>query len=363
MKWSIYFCLLLTCFSLPAKQIHVALLVPEFGSSQFWDSMLNPLLPAAEQLDLKLTFHHADFTERFDYYPKAKELLKSDNKPDYLIAAFRGASAKPFLELVEQSKVPMITVSSGVPKHERSSVGYPQQHYKYWLAQVLADDEGSGFVQAKKLLELAESRKRTSAPDKKFRMAAIGGGLVLETSHQKDQGLERAVKYYQQLDLLQLVHADWNPVIAARMTEQLYNRYADIDLIWAANDDTAISAYQTAAKLVEPVDMPLVAGIDWTKGGLDSVANNELAFSLGGNHMQAVWALILIHDISHGYSDIGFEQNTYRIPFIIADESNVVEISRYINKGYKQSNYRQFSKLYNADIKQYQFDLTKLIFK
>ena len=363
-KWSACFFLLMACFSVSAKQLHVALLVPEFGSSQFWDSMLNPLIPAAEQLNIKLTFHHADFTDRFDYYPQAKALLEGENKPDFLIAAFRGASAKPLLELVEHARVPMITVSSGIPKNERAHIGYPQQNYKYWLAQVLADDESSGFIQTKKLLELAESKYGARGPEQKFRMVAIGGGLVLETSHQKDRGLKRAVETFKNLDLLQLVHADWNADITTRMTKQLYGRYEYIDLIWAANDDTALGAYHTAEKLVEHENMPLVAGIDWTKKGLISVTNSELAFSLGGNHMQAVWALVIVHDIAHGFSDIGFKQNTYRIPFIVADQNNIERINDYINNDrYKQSNYRQFSKLYNADITQYQFDLNKLIFK
>ncbi len=364
MKWTVILCCVVACFSVSAKQIHVALLVPDFGTSPFWDSMLNPLLPAAKQLNVKLTFHHADFAERFDYYPKAKSLLESEDKPDYLIAAFRGASAKPLLELVEQHRVPMITISSGVPLKEREEVGYPQQNYKYWLAQVLADDESSGFLQARNLLNMAQAMNSHELPNKKYRMVAIGGGLVLETSHQKDRGLKRAEKLSPELELLQLVHADWNAALAARMTEQLYSRYGSIDLIWAANDDTALSAYQVASKLVTTDDMPLIAGIDWTKSGLDAVSEGKLAFSLGGNHMQAVWALILAHDIAHGYSDTGFEKNTYRIPFIMADKANIEVISDYMNNdGYKAANYKQFSKLYIPNAFQYRFELNRLVFK
>ena len=344
-----------------AKQIHVAFVGPALGSNPFWDSMIMPLQEVAEQLDVRITFHTADFDDRFDYFPKTQELLSSDQKPDYLISGFRGASAKPLLELVEQYQVPLVSISSGVPLKEIDKIGYPQQHYKYWLAQILADDESSGFLQAQLLREKAKSNPILSQK-KALRMAAIGGGLVLETSIQKDKGLLRAIDTYEDLEFLQLVHADWNTGIAARMTHGLFERYSTIDLIWNANDDMAIAAAKAVTIANKSRTPVLVAGIDWTQRGLLAIEKGELAFSLGGNHMQAVWALILIHDIAHGYNDLGFKNNSYRIPFLVADKTNVKRIRSYVEKdGFKSANYKQFSKHYNKQLKSYDFDLMKLI--
>lgn len=360
-RTSLFILLFLASQSAYAQKVHVAFVGPALGSNPFWDSMIMPLRVVADQLDVRITFHTADFDDRFDYFPKTKELLSSKDKPDYLISGFRGASAKPLLELVEQYQVPLVSISSGVPTKEIGEVGYPQQHYQYWLAQVLADDEKSGFLQAQLLREKARSNPALSQK-KRLRIAAIGGGLVLETSKQKDAGLLRAIEHYKDLELLQLVHADWNTGIAARMTHGLFERYSNIDLIWNANDDMAIAAAKAvtvANKLQTPV---LVAGIDWTQQGLLAVQKGELAFSLGGNHMQAVWALLLIHDIAHGYTDTGFENNTYRIPFLIADIKNVARIRSYIeNDGFKSADFKQFSKHYNKRLKAYDFDLMRLI--
>ncbi|WP_286262860.1 ABC transporter substrate-binding protein [Thalassotalea atypica] len=364
-KWKWLLCCLLFSFSLSAKQIHVAFLGPSGTDNPFWSSMIAPLSTVAEQLDVHITFHHADFADRFDYYLQAQKLLSSANKPDYLISAFRGANAKPLLDLIEQFQVPTITISSGVPAFEKASIGAPQQKYKYWLAQVLADDESSGFMQAQLLVEKFKgsvSQEEQGQALQRYRMVALGGGLVLETSHQKDAGLRRAVLEYGELDLLQLVHADYNVETASRMTELLFNRYQNIDLIWTANDDTAIAAYEKCAQLLPASDFPLIAGIDWTKSGLLAVEEGKLAFTLGGNHMQAVWALILLHDIAHGYTDTGLENNTYRIQFSVADERNIKDVKEYIlNNGWQHANFLQFSKVYNAKIKRYQFDLNVLI--
>lgn len=360
------FCGLLsvTCM---ANQVHVAFLGPKLGENAFWDSMLKPLPTVAKQLGVRLTFHHADFNDRFDYYPKAQNLLTSNQKPDYLISAFRGASAKPLLELAEKYKTPLVTVSSGIPKQEKEMIGYPQQHYKYWLAQILADDEMSGYLQANQLLKIAQEiqskNPERTVINRTFNMVAIGGGLVLETSQQKDAGLHRAATDSEKLKLLQLVHADWNFDRAMRMTSQLLQRYASVDLIWAANDDMARAAYRASRKLLGDVEIPLIAGIDWTSNGLNSVQKGELAFSLGGNHMQAVWALILVYDIAHGFKASVFENNTYRIPFLIADHKNIQQIKAYIdNDGFLQKDFRFFSKVFNKDLKQYDFNLEKLIF-
>ncbi len=364
MKWGIL--LICVCLSVcvQAKKLHVAFLVPELGTSAFWDRMLTPLPTVAEQFDIHITFHHADFRDRFDYYPQAKMLLEREEKPDFLIAALRGASAKPLLDLVELHQVPLVTISSGVPLREREFIGYPQQRYKYWRAQVLGDDEGAGFTLAQQLLVKANQFKQKQDEPKTFSMIAIGGDLVLETSHQKNRGLKQALKMFQEIELLQLVHADWNEYIAMRMTEQLHNRYGDIDLIWAANDDIALGAYQATLHFENHQNKPLIAGIDWTKRGLLAVTEGKLAFSLGGNHMQAVWALILVHDLAQGFDDTGFEYNTFRIPLLMADQGNVDIIRTYIeSEGYKTVDFKQFSKRYNTGLQRYQFDLNTLIFE
>jgi len=341
-----------------AKQIHVAFLGPELGQSAYWDSVMAPLKTVAKQFDIKLTLHHANWNDRFDYYPKAKELFESEDKPDYLISTFRGASAKHFLELVESHQVPFISIVTGVPKYEQRKVGMPQQHYKYWLAQILADDFESGSLLTNALI----ARTKTTEKNE-LRLIAVGGDPLLASSNSRDKGLYQAIEKNNNVDLLQLVHSDWNVNITKRMVKQLMSRYQSSDILWAANDDVAIAAYQSLKSLdYDKQGMPVIGGVDWTMNGLEAIIADEIQVSVGGNHMHAVWALISFKDIAHGLTLPNNNNYTYETPFAVADKNNAKKILAFLkNEQWREVDYRSLSKFYNDQIQEYDFNFIKLV--
>jgi len=341
-----------------AKQIHVAFLGPELGQSAYWDNVIAPLKTVAEQFDIKLTLHHANWNDRFDYYPKAKELFESEDKPDYLISTFRGASAKHFLELVELHQVPFISIVTGVPKFEQKKVGIPQQHYKYWLAQILADDFESGFLLTNALIERRKNKKK-----KDVRLIAVGGDPLLASSNSRDKGLYQAIEKSKNVELLQLVHSNWNAAITKRMVKQLMSRYQSSDILWAANDDIAIAAYQSLKSLnIDKSAMPIIGGVDWTIKGLEAIITDKIQLSVGGNHMHAVWALILLHDIAHGVKLPNYNDYTYKTPFAVADKTNAKKILAFLQlEQWREVDFTQFSKSYNAQVEEYDFNFIKLV--
>ena len=357
----IYFGLLIN-FSLTsaifAKQIHVAFLGPELGQSAYWDSVIAPLKTVAEQFDIKLTLHHANWNDRFDYYPKAKELFESEDKPDYLISTFRGASAKHFLELVESHQVPFISIVTGVPKFEQKKVGVPQQHYKYWLAQILADDFESGFLLTNALIARTKNNE-----EKGVSLIAVGGDQLLASSNSRDKGLYQAIERNKNVEFLQLVHSNWNVAITKRMIRQLMSRYQSSDIIWAANDDVAIAAYQSLKSLnVDKKNMPIIGGVDWTIKGLEAIVADKIQVSVGGNHMHGVWALILVNDIAHGLTLTNRKGYTYKTPFAVADKKNAGKILAFLKaEQWREVDFKQFSKFYNDQVEEYDFNFIKLV--
>ncbi len=344
--------------SIFAKQIHVAFLGPELGQSAYWDSVMAPLQTVADQFDIKLTFHHANWNDGYDYYPKAKKLFESEHKPDYLISTFRGASAKHFLDLVESHQVPFISIVTGVPVFEQKKVGIPQQHYKYWLAQILADDFESGFLLTNALVARTKNIEHNDV-----RLIAVGGDRLLASSNSRDNGLYQAIEQNNNIDFLQLVHSKWNAVITKRMVKQLMSRYQSSDILWAANDDVAIAAYQSLKSLnIDKQSMPIIGGVDWTMRGLEAIIDDKIQVSVGGNHMHAVWALTLVNDIAHGFTLPNSNGYTYKTPFAVADKQNAGKILAFLkDEQWRKIDFKQFSKFYNTQVEEYDFNFIKLV--
>ena len=343
-----------------AKTAHVAYIGPAPETSSYWKNLLAPLPAVAKQLNLTISFHHPEHNNRFLIVPLAQALINSNNKPDYIISVFRNNNAQPLLALVEKHKIPLITLSTGVPRLEQKQVGTPQQNYKYWFAQILSDDLSSGQVLAQKLIEY----RRNKVPNKQVKLAAIGGNNVFEASRLRDAGLKQVIKTNPDVDFLQLVHSNWDEQTTKRMTKQLIKRHEQIDAIWAANTDIALTVNKIYTEKLPHQEHPDIAAVDWTKAGFIAIQQEKIAFSLGSNHFIGVWALILFHDITHGIPLSVSEPPTFTTPYILADKNNIDKIEPYLEGKYWQDvNIKIYSKVFNQQLKKYNFDFNLLLKK
>ena len=352
-------CFIFMCYNLPAKATHVAYIGPSQEASSYWKNFLTPLPAVAKQLNLTLTFHHPEHKNRFDIIPLVEALMEEETKPDFIISAFRNSNATPLLELIEKHKIPLITVSTGVPMIDQKKIGSPQQKYKYWVAQIISDDISSGVLLARKLIE----HRRSVLPNKKVKMVAIGGNKVFEASRLRDIGLKKEISSNPNVDFLQLVQSNWDNKTAERMSQQLLNRHPEIDAIWAANIDVAFAAEKVMTNHhTSENELPDIATVDWTKEGFLAIKNEKIVFSLGSNHFIGVWALILYHDIANGFPILPSEPTTFITPYIAADINNIGIIEPYLDGDYwKNVNIKIFSKYFNKQLKNYNFDFELLL--
>ena len=343
-----------------AKTAHVAYIGPAPETSSYWKNLLAPLPAVAQQLNLTISFHHPEHNNRFLIVPLAEALINSNNKPDYIISVFRNNNARPLLALVEKHKIPLITISTGVPRFEQKKIGAPQENYKYWFAQVLCDDFSSGKILAEKLIK----HRKNKFPDKQVKLAAIGGNHVFEASRLRDDGLKQALKTSTDVEFLQLVHSDWDEQTTKRMTKQLIKRHNKIDVIWAANIDIALTINKIYTEEMPAQNHPDIATVDWTKEGFAAIQQEKIVFSLGSNHFNAIWALILFHDITHGIPLSVSEPPTFITPYIFADKNNIAKIEPYLEEKYWQDvNIKIYSKVFNQQLKKYNFDFNLLLKK
>lgn len=341
------------------KPIHVAFVGPAANTSSYWQNVIAPMPAVAKQLNIHLTFHHPTYEQRFNLTPIIETILSADNKPDYLISVFRGTNAIELLTLIEKYKTPFISISAGAPLFQQNKIGKPQENFKYWLSQIVADDINSGQVMAAELFKQA----REIRPDQPVRLLAIGGNKIFEASRLRDIGLQQEIAKHPKLDFLQLVHTQWNTETAKTKTRKLLNRHKDIDVIWTANWDIAQAVY-TIVNNGSRSHLPIIGTVDWTNEAFTAINNNQLAFSLGSNHLHGLWALIIFHDLAQGHKPTSVKDKLINTPYIKVDKNNVTAVQPFLVAEYWQNiDIKIYSKVFNKNLKDYNFDFNQLLIK
>ncbi len=359
-----WFFKLFLCFFLVstanAKPVSVAFFTDKQGTSPYWDGVLSPVSEVARQLDLDLRIYHTDKYATNRDYEKVEALLKSTDKPDFLITGFFSSSSRPLLELIEKHKVPFISIATGVPAFERHQIRKPKQRYKYWLAHVTSDDFSSGQMLMENLARIARERF-----DKKIvNVLAIGADNVLETSAARQEGLMSVVAEDENLSILRHVYSHWCIDKAQELTSKVLRYAKSVDIIWAINDEIALGAHKGVLDTSDIItQMPVIGGVDATIEGLKAIKEGRLDFSLGGNNMYGAWALIMVYDFAHGVK-LAHDERSIKTPYFYVSKSNAPNLLHFLeNALWHQVDFKRFSRYEYPTMRVYDFDAKKIFSK
>ncbi len=346
-------------FSIAAKPLHFAYIGPKQGESVYWDAITQPLPAVAKQLGVKLTIHSTGDRQRLNYYATAKKLLESKDKPDYLISMFLGTNSLSMLELIEKYKVPYISIATAIPEFEKNKIGLPGQIYKYWKAQILANEKRNGYRLARNLIRDAKEELGKNH----INILAFGGDRFLQTSVSRNQGLQLALKENARVHLIKIVDTNWLPELAIQKAAGFFRRHKDIDVIWAVNDEIALAAEQ-AYKIAPDKQnyQPYVGGFDCSIDGMQAVLDGQLQSSLCGSRFFAAWALIVAYDLAKGEKLDEREKSSINVPFFIANKETTPAWLKLIKRNrWNRVDFKQFSKAKSKNKAPYNFDFTRLV--
>ena len=110
-------------------------------------------------------------------------------------------------------------------------------NYKYFVSFASVDGVPQGYQIA------LEMFKRFKTPNK-GKILALQGVLGQDSANERDQGLDKALKQFPGVTLLDRQVADWSGPKALEITETWLAKYPDVDGIWCANDTMALAAIQ-----------------------------------------------------------------------------------------------------------------------
>ncbi|MBD1388630.1 substrate-binding domain-containing protein [Neiella sp. HB171785] len=344
-----------------AKPINVLYMPP--GTSGYWHDTTIPMPAVAEQLGINLTIMPIK-TKDFDYEQSIIEQVTGPNKPDWLIWSQRRLATEQILDVLEQQQIKSIDITSGLFEQVKARIGYPQQRYQQWMAEVVSDEYSGGRSLVNDLIQLKTDQFKADQ-QQVLRLVGLAGSKRVAATLLKTSAMRSTAEQEKLVELLQVVFINnWGRVDSQRKVQQLFSRYQSIDLFWAANTAIALGAVdQIHAMNFEPDDKPLIASFGWNQDVFQAITNEDIAFSLGGNQFIGAWSLVVLYDMANGYelADIA-ENNIVQIPFFKATKQNIDDIMPFFQQAaWKQVDIKQFSRKHNPDIQQYNFDFSQLI--
>lgn len=360
MRNSILFVLFtLVTFPTIAVQSLPKVLIVTPNEQGFWAETRKPLTIVGKNLRLKLIFVNPP-AEFYNYLSDLKSAIE-EYKPNYIIWSHRRGNPNDTLSLFEEYKIPAINIVTQISENYKSKVGIPQQKFKHWLAQIIGDDYNGSALLAEKIIN--KHQNDIQKINSRTRIIVLGGNRILETSKKQIKGVTDTITTSVKSQLLQVVYTNWKRKNSANIVLKLIDRYRTIDAYWAPNEQSALGvldAYQKQAIK----RLPIIGHMDWSLNAFNSLESETFSFSMGGNHLYGVWALVLIYDHIKGKGLKADYKNstTIKIPLVIADKSNIARYRKLFDlEFWKNADLTIYSRYHNPDFNKYMFDLNKLI--
>jgi len=353
-KFYLYVVLITVLFPCFVNATNVVFFSPQNKSEEhpFWSLQTDIAQAAAHNLDLN--FIHIDSTGvRYFWFKELEKLLSSNTKIDYLVIHMFTSKTVETFELLENYKIPFITIERNIKPEVIDTLMKPGDKYKYWIGEVYYSEQHSGALLAQTLIEQAKFKGVNN-----YQFLAFSGGWG-ETSKSRSLGLHNSLSNYDNVMINQEVPTEWEALNVNFMLPKLLIRYPMTNLIWAASDDLAIAAYKTL-KQIRFKQQVNIGGIDWSLSGIQSVLDKKISATIGGHFMQTAWALVKIYDHSHNIQ-LKTQHKGNPLYATAIHQRNINEYKILLNKpDWSKVNFKQFSLHHNKNTV-YNFDIQKVL--
>lgn len=284
-----------TTSALAAANAKVVFLSPALKSSPFFSRSIKIMQAAASNLNLDLEILYGS-DDLFVIREQAQLLLTRADPPDYLLLVNHRDITAEVMREADEHGIHTLLYNGAFSEETFNQFRHGPKALKNWIAQVLPDDEQSGRLVARKLVE--EARAADTFDDNgKIQIVGINGAMRSAATALRHNGLLSYVETQDDVILQQVVHADWNQLESRNKTKKLLKRYQNTSVVWTAADYLAIGAAQAIAETGRrPGQEIFTAGIDCLPEVFDPIKSGAVAGCAGGHLFDAAWAMVVVYD-------------------------------------------------------------------
>lgn len=341
------------------KRFKLVFLNPADPKDNFWALAEETLMAASQDLGIDVVVYYAKRNREL-MKRQMKGAVKKD-KPDAFVCQSLKKNGVALLKIAEKAKIPLFMFNAGLVGKDKKKHGEPREKFKYWIGQMLPNDEVAANDLAHKLFEIA-GKKGFEKDSGKFHTVALLGLDSDFAGVERKKGLKRAIKENGRVKYYQGVPASWNRKDGKRVFKGLIMRYPKSQIFWAANDQMGLGAIDGAKEANLALNNRIIIGsIDWIPEALNAIKNGELAVSVGGHFLEAAWAVVLVHDYLNGI-DFGKAYLNSNSRMGILTEENIDIYLNNLGQGeWNKVDFSRFSKKRNPSLKAYDFSIDAVL--
>ncbi|MDR3497156.1 MAG: sugar ABC transporter substrate-binding protein [Ancalomicrobiaceae bacterium] len=171
------------------------------------------------------------------------------------------------------------------------------QTYPHWVGHIAFDAVEQGYFNATELFKTFKTPNKGS-------IIAIQGMLSNNAAIGRFQGLQKALKEFPDVKLVQWEAADWDTNKAYEVTKQLLAAHPDVDGVWSANDNMAIGIV-AALKEAGLAGKVLTCGTDGIPDAFDAIeAGSQASTEFMDSRYQAQLGLTMALAAKDGKLDV-----------------------------------------------------------
>lgn len=286
------------CLSLPlalsAQAASVVFLNPGQSDEIFWTSYSRFMHAAADELGMTLRVEYSQ-RDPLLAMSQARTLLNGPQPPDYLVLVNEQYVAPQIMRLAQGTGVKLFLVNNGLTPSQAGSIQAQPGTYGQLLGTLTANDQQAGLRMLKEMVALLP---RDNEP---IDLVAFSGVKTTPASQLREEGMRRALADHPQVRLRQVVYGGWSRERAYEQAQQLLQRYPDIRLVWAANDQMAFGAMQAFEEAGRRPGRDVVfSAINSSAEALRARIDGRLGVLMGGHTTLGGWAMVLLHDDANG---------------------------------------------------------------
>ncbi|GHG01543.1 ABC transporter substrate-binding protein [Thalassotalea marina] len=251
------------------------------ATGTFWSKVSLFMEAASEDLDINLTTFYADRNHIF-MAQLTKEVKKQD--PDFVILVNEKGKAVQMVKELAPLNVPIFMLLNTFDENEINA--FSEAEKANIIGSLIPNNRAVGEKLADSLI--TTHLRKTAKP--RLYMLAFKGDYATAASNERHQGLMDSLSKHKNIELVDVVVANWSEPQAYAKTSGLLKR-VPIDIIWAANDPMAYGAKR--ATIEAKINYPI------TIGGINGDLHTSLFpldVSYGGHMALGAYALVMLRD-------------------------------------------------------------------
>ncbi|MCE0494609.1 ABC transporter substrate-binding protein [Vibrio salinus] len=343
------------------KQLTFALFAPRADS--FWPKLEAFMKDACRDLQIRCLVYYSD-NNPYKMKRQLESAISGADKVDAVIFQNYKQQGEKFIQLADQNNVASFLINAPLSEKGYQLIGKPREKYKTWLGEMIPNDQQAGYLITNKIIDDALNAGKQNS-NGKIKLIAFNGIVSDGAAIEREKGLRKALKERKrEAHLYQyFTTRNWSQSEAILKYTGALNRYPDANAIWTGGDDIALGIIKTAKHLkLTPGKDFFIAGINWSKEGIEAVKKGEMAVNVGGHFLEAAWVTILLYDYFHGIDFKNKEGLQIKSPMYPIDKNNYQDINTLLYAlDNNEINFTYFSKYQNPNIKKYHFDVSEIL--